>query len=245
MNRAPIIAMLAVLGFSGCRKEQWDDCFTGTGDIVLDERHVPHFTAIDLSDRFDLVIVPDTIDRVILETGQRLLEQIRTEVDGTALVIRDRNTCNWVRRFDVPMKVTVHCSDLRELICRGTGDVDLTAPIVVPWFHLRLWNAMGTHRIKVEADSVLIHANTGPGDVVLEGATGYLGLYLGARGSIDTRATSASVVEVNNSGVNDVHLRADDWLGAAITSSGNVYHSGPGTVLWTAITGSGQLIQED
>jgi hypothetical protein len=244
MKKSSAIALLALLGLSGCRKEVWDDCFTGVGDIVSDERMISGFTGIDISDRFDLVIVPDTVDRVILETGDRLLEQIRTELDGGTLVVRDGNTCNWVRRADVPMTLTVHCRRLQELTCRGTGDVSTQGTIDVPWFHLRLWGAMGTHDLSVNADSCVLHANTGPGDVYLHGNVHHLLLYSGGRGIIDTRDAQADICDVNNSSVNDIYLRANSSVGAVINFSGNVNWTGPGSVAWSDIVGTGQLIHQ-
>ena len=244
MKKQLAIASLALLSFSGCRKELWDDCFTGTGDTVIDERTITGFTGIDISDRFDLVIVPDSVDRVIIETGERLLEQIRTEVEEGTLVIRDGNTCNWVRRYDVPMTATVHCRELRYLTCRGTGDVSTQGTLTVPWFHLRLWGAMGTPGRTLNAGSCVLHANTGPGDVYLHGTVQRLSIYSGGRSIVDTRDAQADVVDVNNSSVNDILLRANTSVGAVIAFSGNVYWTGPGSVAWTNITGSGQLIHQ-
>lgn len=240
--RRIVPATLIALCFGGCAKERWDDCFTGTGDIVRDRREVGAYSAIDLSDRFDLVIVPDSADYVVLETGDRLLEQMRTEVEGSTLVIRDGNTCNWVRRFDVPMTVYAHCRTLRALTCRGSGDVRSDGVIAAPSFDLEIWRAPGSHDLHFAVDSLVLHANTGPADVTARGTAQKVYIYSGDRSKVDTRELFAQECYVNNSGLNDLFVRAESALGAVITRSGNIYHAGSGSVAWSDITGTGQLI---
>lgn len=235
-------ALLALLCLSGCRKEQWDDCFTGTGAIVLDERAIVGFTSIDLADRFDLELIPDSVDRVIVETGDRLLEQVRTEVVGTTLVIRDNNTCNWVRRFDVTMVAHVHCKALRELVCRGSGRVTCSDTLEAQAFNVQFFGANSEVQLSLRADVCVVGNNLGPSDVDLSGRVRELRLYNGDNGRIDSRAMQADDVLVNNSAISDLHVRADVNVGAEITGSGDVYWEGGGQELWTNITGTGRLI---
>lgn len=243
VNRRILPAVLALLSLSGCRKEQWDDCFTGTGPIVLDERPVAGYTSIDLGDRFDLELIPDTVDRVIVETGDRLLEQVRTEVVGTTLVIRDNNTCNWVRRFDVTMVAHVHCKALCELVCRGSGNVTCADTLLATEFNVQIFNANSDVRIDLLADLCTVGNALGPSHVRLGGRVRELRVYNGDKGGIDSRDMSADDVFVNNSANTDVHVRAEENVGAEITSSGDVYWQGGGQVLWTNISGTGDLIQ--
>lgn len=245
LMRSILIGWLALACLSGCRKEQWDDCLTGTGDIVMDERFITGFDAIDLGDRFDLEIVPDTVDRVILETGQRLLEQMRTEVVDGTLVIRDNNTCNWVRRFDVTMVAHVHCRDLRELVCRGTGEVTCTGPLTVGAFNLQVYNANSTISLDLATGSCTIGNNVGASDISAHGHVQELRIYNGGHGRIDTRELDAQDAWLNNSSDQDIRVRAIGAIGAEITSSGNAYYSGGAVVAWTNISGTGRLIEVD
>ena len=237
----PVIGMLVLC--TGCEPEKWDDCFTPVGEIVMDERDVGTFTAIDLSDRFDLVITPDTVDRLIIEAGQRVLEQLRTEVIDGALVIRDENTCHWVRRFDAPLVAHVHSRTLRELICRGTGNVSCTGPITTTVFEVMTWNANGTIDLRFEGDTCVIGNNTGAADILVTGTAQQARLYSGGLGRIDTRELAAVDVLVYHDGGNDMQLRASGSLGATLISNGDVYYTGGPVILWSTITGSGSLIQ--
>lgn len=238
-----IIGPAVLLVLAGCAKEQWDDCFTAVGNIVMDERPVDPFTAIDLSDRFDLVITPDTIDRLIIEAGQGLLEQIRSEVIDGTLVIRDENTCNWVRRFDAPMIAHVHCRGLKYLVCRGTGDVTCSAPITTSVFEVSALNANGRIGLQVVVDTCVIGNSTGAADIVIAGFTQQARLYSGSYGRIDARELEAVDVLVYHNGSNDLVLHASGTLGATLLSNGDVYYDGGPVILWSTITGSGQLIE--
>src|SRR5262245_25022970 len=99
----PLIALLALVSFSGCQKDQWDDCFTSKGPTITQERCVEGFHTIELEDHIDLVLTEEEDCVVRVRAGQNLLGQIDTEVEGDVLHIRDRNTCNFVR--SLPMAI--------------------------------------------------------------------------------------------------------------------------------------------
>ncbi len=240
----PLLMLLASL--SGCDKAEWDDCLTSTGEVRMDERAIAPFTHIDISDNVDLVITPDTVDRLVLEAGDGLLEQIVTEViDGATLRIRNNNTCNWVRRFDVPIVVHLRCRDLRAITYRGTGDISATGTLTTPSFILQQWGAAGTVRLDLNTAYCEVKLHTGTGDAILSGATDDLVLYAGSYGLLDAGALLAHACYLSHAGSNDMIVRADGELGAILTQSGDVYYAGDPVIAWSEISGSGQLIKVD
>jgi hypothetical protein len=244
-RQGTIIGTAALVLFAGCAKEEWDDCFTSVGDIVMDERPVDAFTAIDLSDRFDLVFTPDTVDRLIIEAGQGLLEQIRTEVIDGTLVIRDENTCNWVRRFDAPMVAHVHCHALKDLVCRGVGDVTCTGPITTSVFEAGTVNANGRISLEVDVDTCVIGNSTGAANIIVSGIAHQVRLYAGSVGPIDARGLHTTDALISHYGANDIFVRSSNSLGVILMSLGDTYYAGDPPNIWSNIEGSGQLIRLD
>src|SRR3972149_5567093 len=83
---------------SACKKDK-PDCFKSTGDLVREQREVGDFSSMEVYNNVNVVISQDTLNQVIIEAGENLLEEITTEINGATLVIRNNNKCNWVRSY--------------------------------------------------------------------------------------------------------------------------------------------------
>ena len=103
----PLLAVLLIymLLNEGCKKAGVCDCFKGTGEISTEERQLPTFTSVYVEDNVNLIFVEDTVQKVIVEAGKNLLKNIKTEMIGDQLQIRNINKCNFVRKYDIPINV--------------------------------------------------------------------------------------------------------------------------------------------
>ena len=244
-DRAQLSVVVALAITTGCQKERWDDCFTPVGSITMDERQVAGFTSIDIGDKINLVITPDQEDRLVLEAGDRLLEQIRTEVVGNTLMIRNENTCNWVRRLDVPITVHVWCAALDEITYRGTGDISSTDTITGPLFRFYSENGAGRVDLLLNVAGCYIGLFNGSTDVTVSGSCIEAWFYtfgfgrLGAAGFRTQKCHPHS----NSSGMLTCH--ASDQLYATIDNIGDIYYAGNPSEVHSTIVGTGQLIGID
>ena len=98
-----------------CDKENANDCFQKTGAIVSQEIVVADFTRIKVDRDVELVLKEGAVQKVVIETGENLLNDVSAVVNGSQLVLTDSNTCNFVRDYNVT-KVYVTSPNITEII---------------------------------------------------------------------------------------------------------------------------------
>jgi hypothetical protein len=111
-----IILALVVIS---CNNENVPDCFQNSGDIIEEEFVVSNFTKITVFPRVELIVKQDTIQEVIVETGEYLLNDIDIKVENNSLLISNNNICNLTRDYGIT-KVYVSVPNLSE-IRNGSG----------------------------------------------------------------------------------------------------------------------------
>ncbi|MFK7781312.1 head GIN domain-containing protein [Psychroserpens sp.] len=109
---------LAIALFS-CNNEDAPDCFQNSGDIIQEEFIVDNFTKITVFSRVELIVKQDAVQRIIVETGENLLNDIEVRVENNRLSIINNNACNLTRDYGLT-KVFVSAPNLTE-IRNGSG----------------------------------------------------------------------------------------------------------------------------
>jgi hypothetical protein len=99
MNKINCLFLFLVLLFSGCGSENAPDCFQKAGAIIQEEIILADFTAITVFEGVKVVVKQSDTQKVVLETGEFLRNEVTLEVTEGRLVIRNENGCNFVRDF--------------------------------------------------------------------------------------------------------------------------------------------------
>ncbi|MCM4157185.1 head GIN domain-containing protein [Gramella sp. AN32] len=85
----------------GCDTEDGYDCFQAAGTITRTEVEVESFSEIMVFERIKLFIEQGPVQKVVIETGKNLLNEVTAEVDGDRLILRNGNSCNLVRDYEI------------------------------------------------------------------------------------------------------------------------------------------------
>ncbi len=83
----------------GCNSESAPDCFQSAGDLVREEVVVPPFTQITVFENVSLVLAQGDTQKVEIQTGDNLIEEVSATVEGQRLLLRDTNDCNFFREY--------------------------------------------------------------------------------------------------------------------------------------------------
>ena len=75
-----LIFILTIIGFLGCDSEDTGDCFQESGEIVKKEIVVADFDEIIVYDKISLFIEKGPQQKVIVESGDNLFNEISAEV---------------------------------------------------------------------------------------------------------------------------------------------------------------------
>jgi len=76
-----VYILVSILLFS-CNGENVPDCFQNSGSIVQQEIEVANFDKITVFERIELIISDEPIQKVVLETGEYLLNDIEIKVEA-------------------------------------------------------------------------------------------------------------------------------------------------------------------
>ena len=82
----------------GCNTEGAWDCIQSSGAIQMREyKRLEAFNKILIFKRVKLIFREGPVQRVFVETGENLFNEIRVRVEDSILKVSDRNSCNLVR----------------------------------------------------------------------------------------------------------------------------------------------------
>jgi hypothetical protein len=229
---------------SGCSKPG-ADCFTSTGPVVKEERMLPSFDSVSLSDNISLYITYDSTatGQVVVEGGRNLIPGIVTEVVNHQLNIYNTNWCNWVRSYTNPLNVYIRTSHLSKIEYNASGDLISTDTLKFDTLKVEVWGGCGSIRLKLNTFQGYFVEHLGTADFDLRGRCAILNLYAGQYGPFNCAELVSNYCYVTTIASNDCRVNVHSVLEVSIGNIGNVYYTGdPDSISWV-ITGSGKLIR--
>lgn len=246
MRRIWIVLLVLTGLFLSCEKSPLHDCFNSTGPVITVERDVADFNSILLRHNVNLYLRQAQKNKLTLKAGSNLMEKIVTSVNEEGqLEIRNENSCNWVRSFDIPIDVYLDFVKLDSLEYRSIGDVFAEETLFLDTLKLDVLEGAGKIELNLDANTIYCGLSNSTADVVLKGFCELSYLYAAGFGRIDNRELVSKFVYVNNKSSNDVYLQVTTELGATIENIGNIYYSGSPAVVNLNQLGTGKLIKLD
>lgn len=219
-----IIYFLILLGLFSCNPK---DCFESTGTIVQKEIILPIFDKINVGDEVSMIIKQGTIQKVVLETGDNLVNDVTVEVVNGKLFVTDNNSCNFTREYAVT-KVYVTSPNITEIRSNTARNIISDGIITYPKLTLisEDFNEdalnIGDFNMHVANQTIKIISN-GSSIFTINGTTVNLtiGFYSGSSRFIGSELVATNTVIVHKS-TNDMLLHPINRLEGDIFSIGDV-----------------------
>lgn len=101
MKIRSLVYITLLLLFLGCNSENAGDCFQSAGDTVWDVVEVDDFSEIEIGEGVTLYLEQGDENKVVIETGENLLNDVQAYTENGKLILKDNNGCNFVRKYDV------------------------------------------------------------------------------------------------------------------------------------------------
>lgn len=228
--------------FYSCNSPEAPDCFKSAGEEQQEERILAAFDQIEIHDRFEIILVEDSISKVKLEGPKNMLSKINTRSENGKLYISNDNTCNFVRSFKHVVKIHIHSPWIKEIQNYGTGNISNLDTLHYPYMKVENRHAAGVVDLTFEGDSLFAYTQTGVADFVLRGNVVKSELFNQGLGSINASALYSQETYINNNSINDISAFSSNYLFAINYSKGNIFVYG--TPLQTDIyrNGSGVIV---
>lgn len=108
------ILILLTIVLAGCDSENAPGCFRAAGTIVQEQREVANFTKILAWQRTQVFIEQGPEHKVIIESGENLMDDVVLTVEEGRLNIYNNNACNLVRDYQIT-KIFVTAPNITEI----------------------------------------------------------------------------------------------------------------------------------
>lgn len=241
------ILIVFLLVLSGCRKDQWNDCFQGTGKDVTETRLLGSFSKINIGEKFDITLVQDTSqpEQVKITAGEHIIKQLVTEVKNNTLTIKNRNTCNFVRSYDRKIAIEIRIKYLDDIELFSVSNI--TAPDTLH-FELRTVKVknlgLGNVNLKINA-GILDVQSINSGNIFLEGFVNILSCSIEEVSVLDARKLLCDDIYLDSHTPLDCFLNPKNKLSVKIFNKGNILYLTEPSILKeiTEQRGGGQLLK--
>ncbi|PIB28431.1 hypothetical protein BFP77_09655 [Maribacter sp. 4U21] len=217
-----------ILLFS-CNTENAPDCLQNSGDLVRVEVSLPEFDKITVFEKVALVLKQGTEQKVEIETGEFLLDEVSARVEGDRLIVRNDNGCNLFREYGLTT-VYVTAPNITEI--RSSTGLLISSDGTLSYPNLNLLSESflnpetettdGSFDLDLNATSVSVVVN-GIAYFKLSGTAENLNLNIAAGDSrIEAENLVTQIVNVNHRGTNDMLVNPQLALRGIIRGTGDV-----------------------
>ncbi|WP_298532933.1 head GIN domain-containing protein [uncultured Algibacter sp.] len=223
-----IIYILGLFILFACDSESAGDCFQTTGTIVQQEFVLADFTKIVVHRDIELVVKEGSVQKVVVETGKNLMNDVHVEVVGNQLILMDNNGCNLSRAYGVT-KAYVTAPSISEI--RSMTQYDVKSDGVLTYPNLTLLSEdfsesgtvnSGNFYLELDNNSLSVVFNN-LSNAVISGETNDLRITLAAGSSrVDTSDLVAQNVSLSHRSSNDIIVNPQLKITGKILGTGDV-----------------------
>lgn len=235
----PAIALL----FVQCNNDE-GICISSTGKTIIQDRMAFAYHSIEVYDNINLILTQDTsLIQIKVEAGENLIDGITTEIDSGRLVLRNLNTCDWLRSFEVPVNVYLTFTRLDTLTFRAAGNITCTNEWTNDTICFDVIEGAGQIDLNLKAFKTFLTVRYGTVELNVTGFSQVTFISSQGYGPLHAENLESKFTYVYSFSPNDVFVKATAGLGVEIANIGNVYYRGNPGKINTVISGKGKLIE--
>jgi hypothetical protein len=211
-----------------CDSENAGDCFQKSGSIVQQDIVLDSFNKILVNRDIELILKEDASQKVTIQTGKNLLNDIVAQVIDGQLILTDNNTCNYVRDYGIT-KVYVSAPNITEI--RSSTQYDVSSDGVLTYPNLVILSEdfvapgsfnVGDFRLQINNTSLNVVFNN-LSVCYVSGQTNSLNITFAAGTCrFEGRELIAQKVNFSNRSSNDIIVNPQQELSGVILGIGNV-----------------------
>ncbi|WP_034043225.1 head GIN domain-containing protein [Wocania ichthyoenteri] len=245
------VIYIIILSISiACNSEDASNCFQKTGRLIQQEIPVDTFDKIFVNRDIELIIKDGDIQKVIIETGENLLNDITAIVVDGKLTLTDNNSCNYVRDYGIT-KVHVTSPNITEI--RSSTQYDVKSDGVLTYPSLTIlsedFNAPdtftnGNFRLQIDNNAFALVFNN-LSNCFISGKTNNLNITFAAGTSrFEGRDLVVQNIQLWNRSSNDMIVNPQQAIRGKISGTGNVIAVNKPVVIEVEEVYKGRLIFE-
>lgn len=244
-----LLAIVCFFTLIACNSDSASDCFQSAGAIIREEVTVANFTKITVFENVSLVLKQGDVQKVEIETGEFLRNEVTAVVEDDRLLLNDTNDCNFFREFGIT-KIFITSPNINEI--RSSTGLTIESDGVLGYPSLTLLSESftegssettdGSFDLAVDTQSLRITVN-GLSFIKLRGNTENLNVTNAAGDSrIEAQNLVAEFVTMNHRGTNDMFINPQQSITGVIRGVGDVISSNKPAIVEVEELFRGRLI---
>ncbi len=241
------IYIILLVIFYNCDSENAGDCVQTAGNIIKVAIEMPSFNKIVTHENIELIVIDGPVQKVEIETGENLLNDIKTEVINGELILKNGNKCNFFRDYSLT-KIFVTSPDINTIRNASELNVSSIGALTYPSLSLRSTGekrdflSVGDFHLTIENENVTVWGN-GIANFYIDGHTDRLNVNFSDG---DTRFEGENFIvkniTVRNVSSNDMLLYPTESVSGTIHSTGDVILYNTPTIVDVEELSVGKLI---
>jgi hypothetical protein len=238
-----ILISIMALSLAQCGKDE-GVCISSTGNTIIQDRSGLSYHYVEVYDNINLILTQDSVNPGIqVEAGENLINGITTEIDSGRLVIKNTNSCNWLRRFDIPINVYLNFTKLDTLIFRAAGNITCTNEWTNDSILFNVIEGGGTANLKLNVFKSFLYIQYGTVTLNVTGFSQVTFISSRGYGPFHAENLSSKFTYASTFSPNDIFVNASVHLEVEIGNIGNAYYSGDPAEVSANVYGGGKLIK--
>ena len=239
------IFFIALAFLSSCSKDAKDRrCLKSNGKEVSSEMNLSDFNTIKLDGNFKVFLIPDTITKIKIITGENLINNINSDVVDSVLTLSDNNKCRWLRSYDVKKEVYIYFKNLNYLFINKQCDIVGIDTIRTDNFDIIDWGDIGSINISLYCVNFRFTMHAGTGDFIFSGITKNQFLYFHGNGYLNAKNLKSSYCDVTSKTTGNIDVFTNKTLITSLYESGNIiYYGNPLNIKINTKYSTGELIK--
>lgn len=243
MKKIYYIATVIFL-FFGCDSENAPDCLKKAGANTEAILNVAPFSSLEVNSDLNVTIEQGPEQQVTLTAGENLISGMFYEVIDGNLILRNDNSCNWARDYDLPAIKITH-PNIINIRQAGSGLIQSEGTLNFPALTLISEDCSGDFRLELNSTKVAVTSND-VSNYYLSGTVNELAVMF-ASGDGRFEGTDLQAVKANifHRGTNDIIVHITDELKGRIIASGDlIYVKTKPTIIDVSLENLGKLIDK-
>ncbi len=220
--------IIMVVLLISCSSENAGDCFQTAGTIIQQEIALDAFDKILVNRDVELILRVGDVQKVIIETGRNLLNDVEASVVDSKLILSDNNSCNYVRDYAIT-KVYITSPNITEI--RSSTQYDVSSDGVLTYSSLTILSedysapdsfTVGNFRLDIDTVSFNVVFNN-LSNAFISGKTNNLNVnFTSGASRFEGRNLVAQNVYIWNRSSNDMFINPIQEITGKISGTGNV-----------------------
>jgi len=244
MRKTVLFIIILIIIYS-CEKES-SNCLVSSGNVVNQEILLEDFNCVAVMDIFNVILIQDTLHKVIIEGGENILRHVETIVKNDTLIVQHSIRCNWFRDYE-KINLYIYFCQLNHIVTYSPVRIVSTDTISCNRLEYFALGEIGEADMILNCDYLRFDGSYSTlGQFKFKGKSAKSRFYVNYGSSLFADSLISKDADIFFKTIGDIRVYVTDHLRVWIWGPGSVYYSGnPVKVEIMEKKSTGNLIKVD